>query len=107
MRLVSFEILVVEIPLRGPVAHALAERRAARNVVVAAHDGEGRTGWGESCPRSYVTGESVEGARDLLRARILPELLSRSRITRHRSISLGLSPRGARSPGTGAGRQPG
>ena len=75
MRLASFEILVVEIPLRVAVEHALAEHRVARNVVVAAHDGEGRTGWGESCPRTYVTGETVIGARELLRSRILPDLL--------------------------------
>ena len=75
MRLASFEILVVEIPLRVAVEHALAEHQVARNVVVAAHDGEGRTGWGESCPRTYVTGETVVGARELLRSRILPDLL--------------------------------
>ena len=34
MRLASFEILVVEIPLRVSVEHALAERKLARNIVV-------------------------------------------------------------------------
>ena len=57
------------------VKHALAEHRVARNVLVAAHDGEGHIGWGESCPRTYVTGENVVGARELLRSRILPDLV--------------------------------
>jgi muconate cycloisomerase len=75
LKLASFEILVIEIPLRVAVKHALAEHRVARNVLVAAHDGEGHIGWGESCPRTYVTGENVVGARELLRSRILPDLV--------------------------------
>jgi muconate cycloisomerase len=76
--LVSFEILVVEIPLRAPVALAGSEPRVARNVMVAAHDSEGRTGWGESCPRRHLTGETVEGAIAGLRTHILPPLLGRT-----------------------------
>ena len=75
MKIAGFEILIVEIPMKVSVEHALAERTVARNVLVAAHDTEGRTGWGEACPRSYVTGETVEGARDTLRKLILPELV--------------------------------
>ncbi len=77
MRLTGFDILIVEIPMKVSVEHALAERQMARNVLVAAHDGDGRTGWGESCPRPYVTGETVDGARDELRERILPRLVGR------------------------------
>lgn len=77
MRVTGFDILIVEIPMKVSVEHALAERQVARNVLVAAHDGDGHTGWGESCPRPYVTGETVDGARDELRERILPQLVGR------------------------------
>lgn len=75
MKLARFEIRVIEIPMRIAVEHALAERSVARNVLVAAYDEGGLAGWGESCPRPYVTGETVEGARDCLRDDILPRLL--------------------------------
>ena len=75
MKIAGFEILIIEIPLKVSVEHALARRAVARNVLVAAHDTEGRTGWGEACPRSYVTGETVDGARDTLRKLILPDLV--------------------------------
>ena len=75
MKIAGFEVLIVEIPMKVSVEHALAERNVARNVLVAAHDTEGKTGWGEACPRSYVTGETVKGARDTLRTLILPDLL--------------------------------
>ncbi len=77
MRVTGFDILVVEIAMKVSVEHALAERQVARNVLVAAHAGDGHTGWGESCPRPYVTGETVESAIDELRERILPQLLGR------------------------------
>lgn len=77
MKLDRFEIRVIEIPMRIAVEHALAERTVARNVIVAAFDETGLVGWGESCPRPYVTGETVEGARDCLRDDILPGLLGK------------------------------
>lgn len=75
MKATGFEIRVIEVPMRISVEHALAERRTARNVLVAAIDESGRVGWGESCPRPYVTGETVESARDCLRDDILPRLV--------------------------------
>ncbi len=66
MKITGFQVLVAEIPMRLAVQHSLAERRVARNVFVCASDDEGRLGWGETCPRPYVTGETVESAvRDL------------------------------------------
>ena len=67
----GFEILTVEIPLRFAVSHSLAERRVAKNILVAARDAEGRRGWGESCPRSYVTGETLESVERSLRESLL------------------------------------
>ncbi|MGI9508429.1 MAG: hypothetical protein ACR2QJ_03655, partial [Geminicoccaceae bacterium] len=77
-KLTGFDILIVEIPMKISAEHALAERNVARNVLVAAHDSEGRTGWGECCPRSYVTGETLESVKDDLRETILPQLVGRT-----------------------------
>ncbi len=75
MKIESFEILTIEIPLRMSIDHALAKRVTARNILVAARGDENRTGWGECCPRPYVTGETVEGAVEDLKATLLPRLL--------------------------------
>jgi muconate cycloisomerase len=75
MKITSFDTLIVEIPLRMAVRHTLAERRTARNVLVTAHAQNGRSGWGECCPRPYVTGETVESVCDALKNSILPPLL--------------------------------
>ncbi|MHC4514794.1 MAG: mandelate racemase/muconate lactonizing enzyme family protein [Planctomycetota bacterium] len=74
----DFEILTVEIPMRFAVQHGLIERRVARNILVAARDAEGRCGWGESCPRSEVTGETLDSVRSELQENILPALHRRS-----------------------------
>lgn len=42
-------------------AHGSASRDATENVICAA-DLDGQTGWGEGCPRAYVTGETVASA---------------------------------------------
>jgi muconate cycloisomerase len=77
MRVAGFEVRIVEIPLRFSVQHALASREVARNLLVAARDEDGRLGWGESCPRAYVTGETIESASAALRESILPGLVGR------------------------------
>jgi muconate cycloisomerase len=78
MKISRFEVLVVEIPMRIAVKHALAERETARNVIVAARDDGGAVGWGESCPRSYVTGETIESVQRTLPAEFFPRLQGRS-----------------------------
>ena len=77
MRIRSFDIMIVEIPMRLAVRHALAERRVARNVLVRATSDDGLEGYGESCPRPYVTEESVEGVQTELSHEILPALRGR------------------------------
>lgn len=78
MRIDRFELRVVEIPMRVAVEHALAKRKLARNLLVAAFDeATGLVGWGECCPRDYVTGETVEGAAAALERELLPPFLGR------------------------------
>ena len=76
MRVSRFEILVVRMPLKVPVGPAPAgDGDGPRILLVAAHDDEGRTGWGEAGSAPGVTGESVDGAGDELRRVILPAFL--------------------------------
>jgi len=77
MKITRFDIITVDIPMRQSVRHALAERSVARNILVAAHDEAGNTGWGECCPRPYVTGETIDSVKQDLDTTILPQLLDR------------------------------
>jgi muconate cycloisomerase len=77
MKLTQFDIITVDIPMRQSVRHALAERNVARNILVAAHDEKGSIGWGECCPRPYVTGETIDSVKQDLTTTILPQLLGR------------------------------
>ncbi len=77
MKITRFDIITVDIPMRQAVRHALAERSVARNILVAAHDDTGNTGWGECCPRPYVTGETIDSVKQDLGTTILPQLLDR------------------------------
>ncbi len=56
------------VPFKFAFKHASAKRAAAENVIVIAESADGLQGVGESCPRSYVTGETTESAVDFLRA---------------------------------------
>lgn len=54
-------------PFSLAVSHSLASNTATANVVVALTDERGLVGYGEGVPRSYVTGEEVEGSLAALR----------------------------------------
>lgn len=57
-------IRLARFPVRFKYAfkHASAERRHAENVIVRLESDSGLVGYGEGCPRDYVTGETVESA---------------------------------------------
>lgn len=77
MKITSFEVITIEIPMRMSVEHTLAKRTRARNVLVKVSGDGGEVGWGECCPREYVTGESVESVREDLARKLLPRLVGR------------------------------
>ena len=62
MRIERFDVFTFGVPFKTVVRHSSASRRRARNLIVAARGPGGATGWGEGCPRPYVTGETVDGA---------------------------------------------
>ena len=64
------------IPLRRKVTHAAAERGVADPVVVAVELSNGRIGYGETVPRPYVTGETVDSVVEALQDVLVPALLN-------------------------------
>ena len=58
----------LRIPFRSTFKHASASRAQTAAVWVRARADSGSTGYGEGCPRSYVTGESVETALQFIAA---------------------------------------
>lgn len=58
----------LSIPFKLAFTHAAASRAATQTLWVAAENADGARGFGEGCPREYVTGESLQGARDFVAA---------------------------------------
>lgn len=63
MRIARLEIRSLDIPFKVSFSHSAAERNRTQAVLVTATSTDGVTGYGEGCPREYVTGESIETAR--------------------------------------------
>jgi L-Ala-D/L-Glu epimerase len=93
MQLMDLSMQPLAIPFRLEFVHASAARRCTQAVVVAATTAGGVVGYGEGCPRSYVTGESLESAmgffarhrRQLLEVRQLTDV-QRFMASRHHDI---------------------
>lgn len=58
----SIRAQALDIPFKVQFKHASASREATQTLWVEARDDAGRIGYGEGCPREYVTGETLEGA---------------------------------------------
>jgi L-Ala-D/L-Glu epimerase / N-acetyl-D-glutamate racemase len=74
-KVTEVQIFAVDLPLRVRFRHAAAQRRSSESIFVRLHLDDGVDGWGESLPRPYVTGETVDGAVALLRDRVAPALV--------------------------------
>ena len=62
MNALTLRAFALDIPFTHTFRHAAAERACAQSVWVEVEDGAGYRGYGESCPREYVTGESQASA---------------------------------------------
>ena len=62
MRIEQLSLSELHIPFKTRFRHASAERSETASIWVEA-SAEGFVGYGESCPRPYVTGETTESAR--------------------------------------------
>ncbi|MGH8580869.1 MAG: mandelate racemase/muconate lactonizing enzyme family protein [Gammaproteobacteria bacterium] len=58
MKIASLDLEPLFIPFRVSFKHASAERNVTQSVLVMARSEKGLTGYGEGCPRDYVTGET-------------------------------------------------
>lgn len=68
MRIVGLDVFSFPVPLKVVFRHASASRDRAENLIVAIRSQCGQVGYGEGCPRSYVTGETVAGAMAFIRS---------------------------------------
>lgn len=64
MKIKRLEIRELKIPFELSFAHASKTREETESVLVTAVSESGKRGYGEGCPRSYVTGESIQTAFD-------------------------------------------
>ena len=66
MKIARLDTFRFPVPFKQVFRHASASRASAENVIVAAHSSDGAVGYGEGCPRTYVTGESIASANDFI-----------------------------------------
>lgn len=78
MRIRSIETFKITLPFRFAFGHSLATRAESRNLIVKVTLANGICGYGESVPRDYVTGETVEQAEDNVLLNYTPALLKTS-----------------------------
>lgn len=63
VRIARIQFTELRIPFKVSFRHASAERAETQTVWIDATDDDGTAGNGESCPREYVTGETIATAR--------------------------------------------
>jgi L-alanine-DL-glutamate epimerase-like enolase superfamily enzyme len=66
MRIERIDTFRFPVPFKQVFRHASASRAMAENVIVAVHSSDGAVGYGEGCPRTYVTGESIASAHEFI-----------------------------------------
>lgn len=65
--MLSFEVFSFPVPFKRVFRHSSASRKQAENFIIRATINNQFIGWGESCPRDYVTGECITSCRKFLR----------------------------------------
>ncbi|MBX9668013.1 MAG: hypothetical protein K2X93_10360 [Candidatus Obscuribacterales bacterium] len=80
MKINQIKAFAIKLPFRFSFGHSLASRNSSLNAIVRVEleDDKGRRiiGYGESVPRDYVTGETIEGALKDIREIYAPRLLN-------------------------------
>ena len=66
-RTLTFEEFSFPVPFKRVFRHSSASRKLAENYIVRATLKNQIIGWGESCPREYVTGETIATCKKFLR----------------------------------------
>jgi len=68
----GFTVSHVRIPLKRAIKHASHSRTHTDSLLACCRLPDGTTGYGEGLPRDYVTGETVDGALNLLKGSDIP-----------------------------------
>jgi L-Ala-D/L-Glu epimerase len=68
MNISSLDSGTLSIPFKHAFTHASASRAATQSLLVRAQSADGNVGFGEGCPREYVTGESLRTATQFVGA---------------------------------------
>ncbi len=74
--IVCIRLYPLSIPMRKPFRHAAHERAVADPLVVEIELADGTRGYGETLPRPYVTGETVDSVIESVKDPMLDELLT-------------------------------
>lgn len=74
-RIVAYGLHPIELPFRFKFEHAASSRQSSESLFVEIVLDDHTVGWGEALPRPYVTGETRDGACEMLANEILPALL--------------------------------
>ena len=74
-KITRFELISVDLPFRHAFRHAAVARSVSESLFLKCSTDTGAVGFGESLPREYVSGETRDGAFNLLKDSILPRLI--------------------------------
>lgn len=77
MRLVGATLFALDIPFVEAFKHSSKERTSCDSVVMQVWDEAGTEGFGECCPRPYVTGETVDAVVSHLAGNLWPGVAGR------------------------------
>lgn len=75
MKIVQVETFCPTLPFRFAFEHSLAARKESTNLIVKVRLENGICGYGESIPRSYVTGEDIDSAQHAVSNNFAPEFI--------------------------------
>lgn len=74
----AFTLYILDLPFKKPFKHAAADRSSSHSIMLKCLTDTGHSGFGESLPREYVTGETREAAVRNLKEHILPGLVGKT-----------------------------
>jgi L-Ala-D/L-Glu epimerase len=74
----ELQLFAVDLPFKTAFRHAAAARTTSESLFLRVGLDSGASGWGETLPRAYVSGESRQDAFTLLRDAVLPALAGRT-----------------------------
>ena len=66
LKFIKVGVYEIKIPFRVSYRHALADRREASSLIIEVTTEDGIVGYGEVVPRSYLTGETLESAKNFI-----------------------------------------